>query len=40
MIATLWTPAGFVDVMRCELAECPLGLRMGDEIIPADVLLR
>jgi hypothetical protein len=38
---TLWTLAGFADVMRCELAESPagyaLGLRMGDEIILAEL---
>jgi hypothetical protein len=36
-----WTLAGFVDVIRCELAEAPagyaLGLRMGDELILAEL---
>ena len=41
MFVTLWTLAGFVDVMRCELAAypegCALGLRMGDELILAEL---
>jgi hypothetical protein len=36
-----WTLAGFVDLMRCELAEtpagCTLGLRMGNELILAEL---
>jgi hypothetical protein len=36
-----WALAGFVDVMRCELTEtpvgCALGLRMGDELILAEL---
>jgi hypothetical protein len=38
----LWTLAGVVDTMRCELVQAPagwaLGLRMGKELISSELL--
>lgn len=39
---TLWTLAGFADVLCCEIEPqsdgCPLGVRMGDEFIVTEWL--